>query len=213
MNLILNNDLLIQLTSISVLFIINYLKYRTDIKTSIRKTEANHDYIKSEIKFIKKTLKRIESEHDYEKKLYDDITERGFNIITANIDLDGKIIHILNHTLIKIREFAIKHSNSPYRHSKDVIRDYLKIESGTIFSEIDRIADDLFQIKGIKGIQYNYSKFIREFTDIEIVIGIMIKRLVDNGLEEEEYIKLFENFISDLFAEQIKAWRAWIKKY
>jgi len=207
-----DNNLIINLSSMVTLFVINYLKYRADINLSTKKNEESHKYLRSELEVVRNSVNQILIHQQFEKLMYDKLTETAFNIMTLNPDLDAKISLVLNTTLIKVRDFASKHHKSPYRKNKDIVKNYLKIESNTIFSNIDGIVDDIFGTKKIDGKTYSYSEFAKEFSDIKIIVNIMLRRLADNGFTDDEYIKSFDRFIRELMTEQINIWRKWNNK-
>ena len=188
------------------LFIINYMKFRSDIIISRNKSDKSHEILEKKLSKLESALDKEITEREFKHKLSNSITRKAFDVIQYNNFLSKEFISILNMTQVKINNFAIDYFDSHYRVNKDVARDYLNVVANSIREDIKHLELDLF--KGEKrGLKFN--DFVRKYSNIDTVINVMIQRLVENGLDRKMYIHLFENFIADLFTEFIKGYRTW----
>ena len=187
-----------------LLFIGNYIKTYKNNSNLSKKNAEEHNALNVILLNLTKKVEISEKKLEYSEKLFNNITQTGISILHNNIDLDSKIIRLMNSTLTKVRAFAIRHINSHFRVTRKDLEEYIRISSLTIYKDLDALADDLFPSETTK-----YSDFVKHETNQIEIITNMANKLIINGLSPKEYIILFDEFIEALFKEQIKGWRKW----
>lgn len=170
------------------------------------KSKGIYKKLLSELQILKEEVKDLVDIHYFRKKLKNAISEKAFEVIRLNPGISKELIHILDYTQLELLDFAEKYADSNTRHDKANVRRYLRKKAESIKDSVKHVALETFKGEK-KGL--NYDDFAYKNSRLLGVIEGLIETLVKNGLSNDEYIDLFENFIENLFTEQIYAWRKW----
>lgn len=193
---------------------LQYLKTRAAQRGDKNEIKEAIDKIDQRLSIAEEKQSKTECEEKIKKRLSDNIIQKAFSIISANTEsINGSLKAILNATEQKITKFAISHRDSLYRkEGKDKWEEYLKLKASAIKDQIKHLANDIYpEKKEVNGEMMDYDQFIYHTTEIQTEISVMIQRLVENGMNDDQYIDLFVNFIEKLFKQQIKGWREWVR--
>lgn len=105
----------------------------------------------------------------------------------------------------KFEDFAINAYFSEYRRSKDVEL-YLTSKAGSMIADIDLM---LLQRRPEKKSELTIVNYAMQKTGFYKEIDLLVRALVNNGLDDTEYIDLFVDFVDRILNEGIKLFQKW----
>jgi len=157
-------------------------------------------------------LNEIWSEKIMKNNLTEVIQKTATESLKNNIYLQADHKNILFNWSEKILEFSKDAYFTRYRR-KSGIEDYLRQKSNSIVSELEnymlQAVPETIQA-GKK--QHSIIDFLHTDSQVYQEIEIMIRTLVKNGLDDMEYIELFESFTSNLLNEGQKTFMSFHQK-
>ncbi len=205
-------DVIIQVSSLIIIILTTYLKQRSENKVQHKEINDKIKNIQKDINEINENLSKFINEDTFKEHLKNILIEKSYTIIISNPFLSKEIISVLKILQTKITQFAIDYSFSKFREKKYIIRDFIYIEAKTMREEMRNFVNDAFSkkkyIDEVKGEMYFFDYMYKFFKNKQIVNNAVI-RLVENGMDKQEYINLFSKLIEDLFLEYIKAIKKW----
>jgi len=202
-----SEEFYIQIGSMLSFLVVQYLKTKADHKVTRKKSAESHKYLTSKLNSLDLMVRTDISKRDFKKDLANRLSLISLNIISANADLKKDYVNILSVINENVTDFAIKYHSSTYREDKSIIKNYLNIEIDSVREKNRHAVNDI--VANSKN-GFHLMEFIRHNNpELEVQINTLRQRLYENGLENEQYIKLFESFTKTIFTYIIKGLRKW----
>lgn len=159
---------------------------------------------------LKNIVLESDEERIFDKSLLKVVQKESTEFIDNN-DLESPgIISLLIQWKNKFHKLALDSYRSGYRGDRRKTEIYLTNEIDVILGNIELYSLNFFP--GQKVFQkenYSFFDYIIEDTELKTIVRALKKDLVNNGLDDSKYIKLFGVFITETFKEMHKGQRRW----
>ena len=154
-------------------------------------------------------LTEIYSKDKLKSNLKDTIQEVAIESIRNNSYLHPKHKDIMTNWSESFETFFINAYFTKYR-GKSSIEDYLSVKSDSLISELENYTVQTIPEKIKAGTKiHTIIDYLKADSGIYEEIDLLIRRLVKNGLNEEGYVSLAEDFTRNLMSKGTKAFINW----
>jgi len=159
---------------------------------------------------------KADEERNIKKRIRKDLSDIADNII-FNVDITQDIRSLLIEGKEFTIDFALKIYFSGIRCDTRRIKQFLIFEANRINDALKDLSNHRFPtLKEVRITrntfeQMSFVEYIKKYSNVYTHIQILVETLIRNGLDDEQFIELFEKFMDDSLKSGIEHWREFSK--
>jgi len=162
-----------------------------------------------DIKEVKEKVQTLENSDIFKHSLQESIRQRSTQIISFST-LTDTYKNILSAWARHLEDLAFKFYYSKARGSEDDLERYLNIESPGKLTSLENYQNSLVpNPKNFKGAPTTLTEYLQTNSKVYSSWGLLIERLIENGIAEDELITIFEKFVTKILEANIDGFIAW----
>lgn len=199
----------------------NNKTYKLQIEENNKKYTERDALIAEEIRGLSNKMVALSMDFlEYKKKsefksrLMNAMRTMATNIIDFNVDLKPLYKHLCMQMAREFEDFALRFYYSDMRGISHEIAPYLRIDMDSRISKFEAYAqhldtkDKIFKYSTGKKVILNFQEYLNN-SKLKNIIDVLLMVLEKNGLNEDQVIEKFEEFMGKFFKEFIRLIHEW----